>query len=149
MCFSRPRTEHSEADTSRLDVFDARNGSILGFIDFTKEFKYLGSVVHYSLSSEADADKRRKSATAAFGALKRVFSNRHLDLKMKGRNYVALCLSILLYGSEVWCFREDLVNRLRSFHHRCVRTMCRVNIAQTIRHHISSSSLFTRLGIDQ
>ncbi len=39
-------------------------------------------------------------------------------------------------------------SRLRSFHHRCVRTMCRINIAQTIRHHISTNSLLTRLGIE-
>ena len=77
-----------------------------------------------------------------------MFTNRHLDLKLKGRIYVALCLSILLYGSEVWSLREDLLSRLRSFHHRCVRTMCRINIAHTIRHHISTSSLFARLGIE-
>jgi hypothetical protein len=108
----------------------------------------MGSIVHCSLSSEADVDKRIKSATAAFGALKNVFTNRQLDLKLKGRIYVALCLSILLYGSEVWCLREDLLGRLRSFHHRCVRTMCRINMAHTIRHHISSNSLFARLGIE-
>ena len=61
MYFSRPRTEYSEADTSRLDVFDATNGSIVGFIDFTKEFKRLDSIFHYSLSLEADVDKRIKS----------------------------------------------------------------------------------------
>ena len=44
--------------------------------------------------------------------------------------------------------REDLISRLRGFHHRCVRTMCRINIAQTIRHHISTSSLLARLGIE-
>ena len=97
MYFPPPRVEYSAADTSRIDVCDP-NGAPVGFIDFTKEFKYLGSIVHYSLSSEADVDKRIKSATAAFGALKNVFTNRHLDLKLKGRIYVALCLGILLYG---------------------------------------------------
>ena len=92
--------------------------------------------------------QRIKSATAAFGALKNVFTNKHLDLKLKGRIYVALCLSILLYGSEVWCLKENLLHRLRSFHHRCVRNMCRINIAHTIRHHISSSSFFARLGVE-
>jgi hypothetical protein len=147
MYFPPPRVEYSAADTSRIDVCD-NNGAPVGFVDFTKEFKYLGSIVHYSLSSEADVDKRIKSATGAFGALKNVFTNRHLDLKLKGRIYVALCLSILLYGSEVWSLREDLLSRLRSFHHRCVRTMCRINIAHTIRHHISTSSLLARLGIE-
>ena len=44
--------------------------------------------------------------------------------------------------------REDLLSRLRSSHRRCVRTMWRINIAHTIRHHISTSSLLDRLGIE-
>ena len=147
MYFPSPRVEYSVADTSRFDVLDV-NGSVAGFIDFTQEFKYLGSIIHSSLTSEADVDRRIKSATAAFGALKNIFTNRNIDLKIKGRIYTALCLSILLYGSEVWCLKEDLFHRLRSFHHRCARTMCRINIAHTIRHHISSESLIGRLDIE-
>jgi hypothetical protein len=104
----KPRKLYESENTGRFYL----DGD--GFIDFTKEFKYLGSIVHYSLSSEADVDKRIKSATAAFGALKNVFTNRHLDLNIKGRIYVALCVSILLYGSEILCLREELFNRLRS-----------------------------------
>jgi hypothetical protein len=54
----------------------------------------------------------------------------------------------VLYGSEIWCLREDLFNRLRHFHHRCARTTCRIAIAHTIRHRISSASLFKRLSIE-
>ena len=147
MYFPPPRVDYSTADTSRFDVTNV-SGVPIGFIDFAKEFKYLGSIVHYSLSSDADVDKRIKSATAAFGALKNIFTNRQLAPETKGRIYVALCLSILLYGSEVWSLREDLLNRLRSFHHRCVRTMCRINIAHTLRHHITTESLLKRLGIE-
>jgi hypothetical protein len=76
-----------------------------------------------------------------------VLTNKYLDPKVKGQVYVALCLSILLYGSEVWCLREDLFRRLRNFHHRCCRAMCRITIAHTIRHHISSADLFKKLGM--
>ena len=53
----------------------------------------------------------------------------------------------LLYGSGTWSLREDLFKRLRSFHNRCARSMCRVNLRHTFRHHITSASLFRRLGI--
>ena len=142
-----PRVDYSAADTSRFNIVD-EVGLPVGFVDFTTEFKYLGSILHHSLTSDADVDKRIKSATAAFGALKNIFTNRHIDLKVKGRIYVALCLSILLYGCEVWCLRSDLLSRLRRFHHRCARTMCRITIAHTIRHHISTDSLLKRLGIE-
>jgi hypothetical protein len=40
-----------------------------GFVEFTREFKYLGSTINSELTSDADVDKRIKSATAIFGAL--------------------------------------------------------------------------------
>jgi hypothetical protein len=69
----------------------------VGFINFTTEFKYLGSIIHPTLTSDADVDKRIKAATASFGALRNVLTNKYLDPKVKGQVYVALCLSILLY----------------------------------------------------
>jgi hypothetical protein len=72
----------------------------------------------------------------------------NIDLKVKGSAYVALCSSTLLYGSEIWCLRKDLLNRLRHFHHRCARTMCHITIAHTIRHNISSASPFKHLSIE-
>ena len=69
-CFMQKDT----ADTSRFYV----DGT--GFIDFCEKFKYLGSILHYSLTSDADVDKRIASATAAFGALKNILlCKRRLD----------------------------------------------------------------------
>ena len=152
MFFPAPRSNLSDVSdtapaTERFDVVDEATGMTVGFIDFATEFKYLGSIIHPSLSSDADVDRRIKAATAAFGSLKKVLSNKHLDPKVKGQVYVALCLSILLYGSEVWCLREDLFQRLRCFHHRCCRIMCRITMAHTIRHHISSADLLEKLGL--
>jgi hypothetical protein len=56
-------------------------------------------------------------------------------------------LTILLYGCEVWFLREDLFAKLRTFHNRCCRAMCRTTMAHTIRHHIKSKQLYKRLGI--
>jgi hypothetical protein len=132
---------------SRLDVLDYL-GNPFSFIDFTTEFKCLGSIVYHSLASDADVDKRIRSVSAAFRALKNILTNKDIDLKVKGSVYVALCLSILLYGSEIRCLREYLFNRLRHFYHRCARSMCRIIIAHTIRHRISSASLFKHLSIE-
>jgi hypothetical protein len=147
MFFPPPRRLYSGADISRLGVLDYL-GNAAGFIDLSTEFKYLGSIVHHSLTSDADVDKRINSAPAAFGALKNILTNKDIDLKVKLSACVTLCLSILLSGSEIWCLREDLFNRLRHFHHRCARTMCCTTIAQTTRHRILSASLYKRLSIE-
>ena len=112
--------DYSNADTTRFDLYYA-DGSTVGFVDFTKEFKYLGSIIDSSLTSDADVDMRIKAASSAFGALKNVLTGLSVDLRVKGMIYNALVLSIFLNGSEAWCLREDLFNRLRSFHNRCVR----------------------------
>ena len=77
---------------------------------------YLGSILHYSLTSYADADKQIASATAAFGALKHIFISKYLSEELKGEVYKALVLPILLYGCEAWSSRGHLFKHLRSFH---------------------------------
>jgi hypothetical protein len=145
--FPPPRRLFSDADTAGLGILDYL-GNPVGFIDFATKFKYLGSIVHHSLTSGAGVDKRIRLESAAFGALKNILTNKDIDLKAKGSAYVAFCLSILPYGSEIWCLWEDMFNRLRHFHHRCARTICRITIAHTIRHSIASASLLKRLSIE-
>ena len=48
------------------------DGEYLGFVGFMKDFKHLEFVVHSSLTSDADVDKRTRSEAAAFGALRSV-----------------------------------------------------------------------------
>ncbi len=80
MYFPPPRVDYSTADTSRLYII-----STVGFVDFTKEFKYLGSIIGSSLTSDADVGMRIKAATSAFGALKNVLTSLSVDLREKGR----------------------------------------------------------------
>jgi hypothetical protein len=138
----KPRKLYESENTGRFYL----DGD--GFIDFTKEFKYLGSIITSSLTSDADVEKRIKSAMAIFGAMsKGIFTRKDISPKVKGQVYNSLVLSVLLYGSESWALREDLFNRLRSFHNRCARTMCRVTMAHTIRCRIQTATLLERLGL--
>ena len=59
---------HEGSDTAPFTV-SGPGGEDLGFVGFTKEFKYLGSTLHSSLTSDADVDRRIRSAAVACGAL--------------------------------------------------------------------------------
>ena len=133
--FPSPRQSYTDEYTSSFPVDDT------GSISFTESFRYLGSIIHYSLTSDADVDYRISKASAAFGALSNVLRNKHVFNHLKGEIYTALVLSTLLYGCEVWCLR------LRSFHKRCVRSMCRVSLRHAFHHHTSSATLFQRLNV--
>ena len=89
----------SEPPEGGLDLVTNRKGAI-GFIDFCEKSKYLGSILRYSLTSDADVDKRIASATAAFGALKTIFNSKDLSKELKGEVYKAHVLPTLLYGCE-------------------------------------------------
>jgi len=70
-----------------------------------------------------------------------------LSEELKGEIYKALILPTLLYGCDAWSLREDLFKRLRSFHNKFARSMHRVNLHHTFRHHITSNTLFRQLGL--
>ena len=62
--------------------------------------------------------------------------------------YEGLILNILLYGGESWSVTAAMRQRLRVFHARCLRGMCRVSRKHTWAHHISTAELERRLGVD-
>jgi hypothetical protein len=57
MYFPPPRRAYAAADTSRFLV----DGT--GFLEFSESFKYLGSIINYTFTSDADVCKRIKLAT--------------------------------------------------------------------------------------
>ncbi len=64
----RPRKSYEDENTERFAV----DGD--GFVEFTQEFKYLGSTINSELTSDTDVDIRIKSTTAILGALSTLFS---------------------------------------------------------------------------
>ena len=96
-----------------------------GKVGYKPSFIYLGSSIHASLSDDDDCNRRISAASAAFGALTvRIFANRGVELRAKAAAYGALVLSLLFYGSEAWALSQAMRAALRSFHRRCLRTMC-------------------------
>jgi hypothetical protein len=68
-------------------------------------------------------------------------------MEVKRSVYCGLVLAILLYGAEHWCLTAKMVQVSREFHHRCMRSMCRLNLWHTRHNHVKTSALATRLGI--
>ena len=75
----KPRKPYEAENTERFSL----DGN--GFIQFTKEFKYLGSLITSSLTSDADVEKRIKAASAIFGAMNKcIFSRKDIEPKTNG-----------------------------------------------------------------
>jgi hypothetical protein len=116
-------------------------------IPFVSEFKYLGSVISSELKDVADVDARIKLASACFAAAKSFFASKAVHYDHKKIVYEGLVLSILLYGSESWALTNELCERLKSFHNRCIRSMCRVTQWHHQQFHLRLDVLEGRLKI--
>ena len=69
------------------------------------------------------------------------------QIKPKKLVYTLLVLTVLLYGSELWCLTEKLLNKLRTFLARCIRAMRRVTFLHTRAHRISTATRMNHLGL--
>ena len=128
MCAATPSEYADPVTMDDADLSDIvlPNGNVIPVVC---EARYLGSMMSRDSKDDVDVQSRIDKASSAFGSLRRcIFSSRDVDLPAKREVYVAMVLSILLYGSESWCLTQKLWNQLRSFHHRCVRAMCGINM---------------------
>ena len=93
-----------------------------------------------------DMEARILKGSQAFGALsKRITRNKEMD-SLKGKIYITLVLNVGLFGCE-WTMKQTLLNKLNSFHYRCVCRMCRTRTLAMLAQHIHHIDLFKRLGI--
>ena len=89
-----------------------------GHVSFTRTFRYLGSLINYSLRDGDDITAQITSATAAMGALKEVSRNPHLDVYNKYLLFQAIPMNLLLWGAKTWSLRKSQIDQLDVFLHR-------------------------------
>ena len=95
------------------------------------KFTYLGKNLNTDCRDNEDVVFRFKKPGNASGALSKcLFLNSNISVVAKRAVYEGLILPILLYGAEFWCLTERLFSMLRIFHHRCVRSLCRISLTQ-------------------
>ena len=137
------RDTYDDADLS--DISLGQEGVYIPVVD---KFCYLGSWITRNGRDDVDVDARIVKAGAAFGALRKpVFRSLKISMHAKKLVYSRLVLPVLLYGSDIWCLTEKSLNKLRLFHARCIRAMCRVTLRHTRTHRITTGVLLERVGL--
>lgn len=137
MYFPPAGVRYEDADTSNVPV----DG---GFYHFCKRFKYLGSIITPDLKADADVKTRIRCASHAFNLMRNVLRARKVKMSVKATIYKVIVVTVLLYGSECWAMRQDLLDKLEKFHNQCVRTMCNITLYQQWRGHIRNRDLRKR-----
>ena len=67
-----------------------------GFIWFTREFTYLGSVISYDLDDFSDISLRIKKANQAIGVLDCFSDSEHVDTSAKVKIHLAIPINLFL-----------------------------------------------------
>jgi hypothetical protein len=92
---------YDDVDTYQFDVQD-------DFVQFTQQFRYLGSVISFHLSDTADINARLSQATKAMGALRNYFRCNEVSLHAKRLIYLAIPINLCLWGVKAWAISQRI-----------------------------------------
>ena len=115
-----------------------------GFIDLTKVFKYLGSLITFDLRDDQDIQRAVNKAYQAMGALKNVWDNQYIDMKTKYAFFMAIPVNLLLWGCETWAIKSNNLRILDVFVHRSIRRILKISIQQVQDERIRNSEVRKR-----
>ncbi len=155
---------HLQEKTDRLGLFAAQTGLTISTtktqvmyinprvtapitnrgkpLEAVDNFTYLGSLISTDNGAQKDIKARLAKAQGAFARLHAIWKSRQYSLHTKIHLYNSNVKSVLLYGSECWRVVTTDIDRVESFHNKCLRKICRIfwpNI-------ISNRDLYTLTG---
>jgi hypothetical protein len=67
-------------------------------------------------------------------------------MHIRHRLYQAIVANIALWGSESWALKEEDRSKLETFHHNCLRRMCRLTMWDVAEHRITNETVRMTAG---
>ena len=150
-----------EINVRKTEVLSWTGGSSDGTSNFiidgaplqiSTAFKYLGAHISDDCKLDTEINHRICQASRSLGRLQtRVFKNHNLSIPTKIKVYTAVCLSILLYGSESWTIYARHLKILEAWHIRSLRLVLGITwrdrvTHEEIYHRTGTTSLESQLG---
>ena len=71
-----------------------------------------------------------------FGAMKRLWNVRTVNVRAKRELYESLVLKTVMYGLEAWGLRVEVESKLDVMEMRCLRSMCGVTRMDRLRYEV-------------
>ena len=92
-------------------------------VQTVRGFCYLGDRVNAGGGCEAAVTARARTGWVKFRECGELLNSKRFSLKLKGMVYRSCVRSVMLYGSETWCLRENEMAILRRTKRAMVRAM--------------------------
>ena len=123
-------------------------GAKKGYVQVVSQHRYLGTVVHFDLGSEAAIRARIRAARGALSKAVKALRVKELDARVKGKLLVATIMNVLLYGSETWLIRAEDKLRLNTFWNDACRLAVGTTRAQAISSGFTLKLIRRKLGVE-
>ena len=126
-----------QLSAKRKKFFEVKEKEHIWDVNFTvdnnpiqrvNQFKYLGRILDSADDDTHAALRQLDRARARWGRIAKVLTAEGATPKVMGKFYKAVVQTVLLYGSESWTISDNMMKRLRSFHTRIARYICRKHI---------------------
>jgi len=115
----RIRRERLDATVqARSRRFTLQNDEELEAVD---EFVYLGRPINTPDDDNSALKRNLQRARKRWGMIRRVLVREGANPRISGLFYKASCMTVLLYGTETWCWTQSMVSTLEGFHNRIAR----------------------------
>ena len=137
-CFGQKSTD---ADTAPFEVNEGR------FVTHTPLFRYLGTLIEYTLLDNTDIDSRIQQAQGAFEYMRPVLLNKKIPRCRRARLFQSLIVNVALWGGDSWSLTDKEYKALDVFQNRCVRRMNHVTCFQLKEYHLKQAELNRRLNL--
>ena len=124
---------------ARLDV--RLNGEVLEEVE---SFKYLGSVISKGGGVSEDVSQRVNAGAAAYGAMKSIWREKEVGMRVKKGLYESIIVPTVMYGGESWGLRKKEERRLNVMEMNCLRNMCGVSRRDRVR----NEEVRRRVGVE-
>jgi hypothetical protein len=99
-----------------------------GYVGFTENFKYLGSLINSDLRDIHEIKQRIRKATNQMHELNHLWRNKHVEQDIKVWLYLALPVNTLLWGCESWAISAEAMRSLETFHTKSIRKILGVSM---------------------
>ena len=114
-------------------------------MEVVNSFKYLGSCFSNEGGVKEDVSMRVREGMKTFGAMKRVWSERSVSMRVKRELYERIVVPTVMYGSETWGMNVVERNKLDVAEMKCMRSMCGVTRWDRLR----NETVRERVGVSE
>ena len=123
-----------------------------GFSPFTKHLIYLGSYISYSLLDDYDIDAHLAVGNSSMGALAKFWTYASVDSCSRYLIFLAIPISLILWGCEIWVIWTSLLKKLELFPYRSICRILGIIMAEVKGQRITNETvrrIFNILNIEE